>query len=42
VIAILSVSVLFIFTAIKIAREEILKHEQPYSGTGIGHGGGMA
>jgi hypothetical protein len=43
-VAILSVLVLvlIIVIVIKITRQEVLKHGQPYSGTGIGHGRGMA
>jgi hypothetical protein len=40
-VAILSVLILVIFTFISITGEEVLKHGQPYSSTGIGHGGRM-
>jgi hypothetical protein len=42
VVAIVTILVFIILTVINITREEVLKHGQPYSSTGIGHGGGMA
>jgi len=41
VVAILSALIVIIFTVISVFREEVLKHRQPYSSTGIGHGGRM-
>jgi hypothetical protein len=40
-IAILSVLILVIFTFISIIGGKVLKHGQPYSSTGIGHGSRM-
>jgi len=40
-VAILTVLILVIFAFISIIGEEVLKHGQPYSSTGIRHGGRM-